>query len=82
METFDSMEQLEHRLGKRDDIIAILPEGDAHYILTQGNEPEWIVDMVRLLKTFQDTDSVHTALQEAAGGGSHAFHFGARWYAD
>lgn len=57
VEEFDNLASLEHRLGKRDNIVAILPENSSHYILSQGNEPEGVIDMAKLLKTLQDTDT-------------------------
>ncbi|QRN86662.1 ABC transporter permease [Clostridia bacterium] len=64
VEEFDSLASVEHRLNKRDNIVAILPEENSHYILTQGNEPEGVVDLAKLLKTLQETDT--------AGKGSNA----------
>jgi ABC-type multidrug transport system permease subunit len=56
VEVFDTVDDVEYRLSKRDNIVAILPEGDEHYILTQGNESEEVLELTKLLKTFQDTD--------------------------
>ena len=46
----DTADQAEARVRERDDVMAILPNGNGGYaILTQGNEPE---ELVTALKTF------------------------------
>jgi len=53
VELFDDMAALEKRLLARDDITAIAPDGAGGYvILTQGNEPEYLVSAVKALKTY------------------------------
>lgn len=54
VETFPDVESVENRLGARDNIIAILPEGESHYILTYGDEPESMVEYAKLLNTFAE----------------------------
>lgn len=57
VELLDSLEAIENRVRKRDNIIAILPNQKAeYYILTQGNEPDYIVDYVRKLAAFDHFD--------------------------
>jgi len=54
VELFDSVEAIEARLKKRDNIVAILPDSDNYYILTQGNEPEFVVDFAKSLRAFYE----------------------------
>ena len=56
VELFDDEDAIEERLLERDDMVAILPEGDSYYILAQGNESEQIVDYAKLLNTFYALD--------------------------
>ncbi|WP_058484944.1 ABC transporter permease [Defluviitalea phaphyphila] len=56
IELFDTVEEVKKRVEKRDNIIGILPEAKKHYIMTQGNEPEVIVEYAKLLKTFYELD--------------------------
>jgi hypothetical protein len=54
VELLDSLELIEERVRKRDNIVAILPgASEDYYILTQGNEPDYIVDYVKNLATFE-----------------------------
>lgn len=53
IEFLDSIEAIEERVRKRDNIIGVIPdERNEYFILTQGNEPDYIVDYVRNLITF------------------------------
>lgn len=54
VEVFADMEALTDRVEKRDNIVAILPEGDSSYILTQGNEPESVLNFAKLVNSFYD----------------------------
>ena len=56
IELFQDTQDITRRVEKRDNVIAILPEDDSYYILTQGNEPEPVVDIAKLLKTFVELD--------------------------
>jgi hypothetical protein len=57
VELLDSLEDVEDRVKKRDNIIAVLPEKDDEYfILAQGNEPDYVVDYVRNLTAFDHYD--------------------------
>lgn len=56
VELFKDADSIKNRVENRDNIIGILPEGDAYYILTQGNEPEDIVSYAKILKTFYEQD--------------------------
>lgn len=57
VELLDTFEAVEDRVRKRDNIVGLLPqqEGD-YYILTQGNEPAYIIDYVRNLTAFSHYD--------------------------
>ena len=56
VELFGSMKEIERRVEKRDNTVAILPDGDDYYILTQGNEPEGVVGYAKALRVFYDFD--------------------------
>ncbi len=56
VELFDDEDAIEERLLERDDMIAILPEGDSYYVLAQGNESEQIVEYAKLLNSFYALD--------------------------
>jgi ABC-2 type transport system permease protein len=53
VELFPNEAAIERRLGERDNIVAILPEGDSTVILTQGDEPESVVQFAKLLNSFE-----------------------------
>lgn len=53
LELIDSLDLIEDRVRKRDNIVAVLPDKSGqYYILTQGNEPDYIVDYVSNLIAF------------------------------
>lgn len=57
VEFLKSIEAVEERVRKRDNIIGVIPKGsNEYYILAQGNEPDYIVDYVRNLITFDHYD--------------------------
>lgn len=56
VELFKSVEEVNQRVKKRDNIIGILPEAGEYYIITQGNEPEGVVDYAKLLNSFYELD--------------------------
>lgn len=57
VETFSSREKLEKRIMKRDNIMGILKDDQGElYILGQGNEPELVVTMAKVLKSFYDLE--------------------------
>ena len=47
-------EALEKRVLRRDNVMGIVGEGEEAYILTQGNEPDEIVEYAKLLKTYYE----------------------------
>ncbi len=40
VELFETVEDMEYRVAKRDDIAALIPKDDGYEIVIQGNEPE------------------------------------------
>lgn len=57
VELFKDEDAVIYRVEKRDNIVGILPEGDGNYILSQGNEPQNIIDFAKMLKTFYELDA-------------------------
>lgn len=53
---FKDYEALEKRVLKRDNVVGIVGTGEDAYILTQGNEPEGVVNFAKYLKTFFEYD--------------------------
>ena len=47
-----SQERITERVGKRDNVIGIIPEGEDSYLLTQGNEPEGVIEYAKGVNTF------------------------------
>lgn len=57
VEELESLEEIEDRVRRRDHIIAILPgTSDEYYLLTQGDEPDYVVDYVTQLAAFDHFD--------------------------
>lgn len=57
VELLGTVDAVENRVRKRDNIVGLLPgEGEDYFILTQGNEPDFIVDYVRNLTAFDHFD--------------------------
>lgn len=57
VESLESFKEVEDRVRKRDNIIAVLPNEKGEYIiLSQGNEPEYIIDYVKNLIAFDFYD--------------------------
>jgi ABC-type Na+ efflux pump permease subunit len=53
VEQVGSVDEMEDRVRKRDHIIGVLPDQPESYVLlSQGNEPEYILDYVRNLAAF------------------------------
>ncbi|MFC1931456.1 ABC transporter permease [Chloroflexota bacterium] len=53
VELFDSMDELERRVGKRDDIVAIAPT-NSYEIILQGNESEMVEEYAVQLNTLYE----------------------------
>lgn len=56
VERFDTVEEVQERVENRDHLIGIIPEGNDYYLMTQGNEPEEMVDYATLLQSFYILD--------------------------
>ena len=56
IELFSEIEEVEKRLEERDNIVAILPEGESSKILAQGNEPESVLVFAKMLNSFHALD--------------------------
>jgi ABC-type multidrug transport system permease subunit len=57
IELFGSVEELEKRVEKRDDIVAIAPIGNSYEIILQGNESEIVEEYAVLLSTLYELGS-------------------------
>jgi len=57
VELFSSMDELERRVEKRDDIAAIAPNGNSYEIILQGNESEIVEEYAVLLNTLYELGS-------------------------
>lgn len=57
VESLQTIEDIEERVKKRDNIVGVLPSTkDKYFILTQGNEPDYVVDYVKHLTAFHHYD--------------------------
>jgi len=54
VELFNSMDELERRVEKRDDIAGIAPRGDRYEIILQGNEAEIVEEYALQLNTLYE----------------------------
>ena len=54
IELFENTAEIKNRVEKRDPIIGIIPENDGYYLMTQGDEPEGIIDYAKLLNSFYE----------------------------
>ena len=57
VELFDSLDELERRVAKRDDVAAIAPTGTGYEIILQGNESEIVEAYAVLLNTLYELGS-------------------------
>ena len=57
VELFSSMDELERRVEKRDDLAAIAPTGNSYEIILQGNESELVEEYAVLLNTLYELGS-------------------------
>jgi ABC-2 type transport system permease protein len=55
VELFADETEVEERVRARDDVIGVLPEDGRYYIMTQGNEPESIVEYAKLLNVLYES---------------------------
>lgn len=57
VETLDTIGDILERVKKRDNIVGVLPDAKGEYfILTQGNEPDYVVKYVKNLTAFNHYD--------------------------
>ncbi len=56
VELFSDEQKVEDRVRSRDDIIGILAKDNGYYIMTQGNEPESVIEYARLLNVLYESD--------------------------
>lgn len=54
VEQFKNVEELERRVNKKDDVIAIHPKKDSYELILQGNEDESIIENVKLIHSFYE----------------------------
>ncbi|MFC1929517.1 ABC transporter permease [Chloroflexota bacterium] len=54
VELFNNMDELERRVEKRDDIVAIIPTGKSYEIILQGNESEMVEEYAVQLNTLYE----------------------------
>ncbi|MFC1917876.1 ABC transporter permease [Chloroflexota bacterium] len=57
VELFNNVDELERRVEKRDDIVALAPKGNGYEIILQGNESEIVEDYAVLLNTLYELGS-------------------------
>ena len=57
VELFDSIEDMEYRIEKRDDIAAMVPIGDGYETVIQGNEPEVVEEFAVMLQALYELDA-------------------------
>ncbi|MCP4425596.1 MAG: ABC transporter permease [Chloroflexi bacterium] len=56
IELYANLDDITERLERRDNIVAILPDGDSYFIQTQGNEPEMVLDLAKALNSYWELD--------------------------
>lgn len=57
IELFETVEDMEYRVEKRDDIAALVPKGDGYEIVVQGNEPEVVAGFTKMLQALYELDA-------------------------
>ena len=53
---FGDVQRVEDRVMSRDDVVGILPKDNGYYIMTQGNEPESVLEYAKLLNVLYESD--------------------------
>ena len=56
IELFSDKQRVEDRVRSRDDVIGILPKDNGYFIMTQGNEPESVLEYSKLLNVLYESD--------------------------
>ena len=54
VELFNNLDEVERRVEKRDDIVALMPKGNGYEIILQGNESEIVEEYAVLLNTLYE----------------------------
>lgn len=55
VELFSDKQRVEDRVMARDDVVGILPKDNGYYIMTQGNEPESVLEYSKLLNVLYES---------------------------
>jgi len=55
-ELFSDEQRVEDRVMARDDVVGILHKDNGYYIMTQGNEPELVLEYAKLLNVLYESD--------------------------
>ena len=56
VELFSDEQKVEDRVMSRDSVAGILPKDNGYYIMTQGNEPESVLEYAKLLNVLYEAD--------------------------
>lgn len=56
IELFADAQSVQERVTRRDNVVGVLPKDDGYYILTQGNEPDLVVEYSKLLNVLYESD--------------------------
>ena len=56
VELFSDEQKVEDRVMSRDTVVGILPKDNGYYIMTQGNEPESVLEYAKLLNVLYESD--------------------------
>ncbi len=54
VELFNSVEEVERRVAKRDDVPGIVPKGDGYEIILEGNEDESVVEGAKVMNSLYE----------------------------
>ncbi len=56
VELFSDEQRVEDRVMSRDTVVGILPKDNGYYIMTQGNEPESVLEYAKMLNVLYESD--------------------------
>lgn len=56
VELFNDEQSVEDRVKARDNVVGVLSKNDGYYILTQGNEPDSVIEFAKLLNVLYESD--------------------------
>jgi hypothetical protein len=54
VELYETVADITKRVERRDAFVGIVPEDEGYYIMTQGNEPGYVVEFAKVLKTLYE----------------------------